>query len=193
LTPPKRFRVVVVGEPSTCFRLCVSFVEGRVVSDKENPREDSMSGLPRDEWLTKLTVDLEGESVPIELTVEIHGPWVWDLYNVIAPREYFRRFAGIVMVADLSRDDSLRDLVRFVQSFDSYTAGGAPAVLVYDQSRHYGKRELDLATRAFWPRSVGILAVDFVTGEAAARPFQWIAAKVVEENQDNSPGVDDAQ
>jgi hypothetical protein len=152
-----------------------------------------MSGLPRDEWVTKLTVNLEGESVPIELTVEIHGPWVWDLYNVIPPREYFRRFAGIVLVADLSRDDSLRDLARFVQSFDSYTAGGAPAVLIHDQSRHYGKRELQLATRAFWPRSVGILAVDFVTGEAAARPFLWIAAKVVEENQDSSPGVEDAQ
>jgi hypothetical protein len=160
----------------------VSFIEGRVVSSEDNLREDTMSGLPRDEWATKLAVRIVSKTVPVELIVEIHGPWVWDLYRVISPREYFRRFAGIVMVADLSRDDSVRDLIRFVQSFDSYTAGRAPAVLLYDQSCLYGKHDLQLATQAFWPRSIGILSADFKTGEGAAKPFHWIAANVVGQN-----------
>jgi len=182
VTSAARFRVVVVGEPDSCFRYCILSTEGRIVSGKNKQSENSVSGLPRDEWVAHLSVDVGTGAVTAELNLEIHGPWVWELYDIIPPREYFERYAGVIMVGDISRIDSLRDLARFIQVFDSYGAGIKPAVLVFDSSGHNARDELRPARQMFSPRFVRIIGVDFKTGEGAARPLHWIAARVFGSN-----------
>lgn len=179
MTSTMHFRVVVVGEPESCLRFCALSAEGKRVSDVNMEPKDSLSGLSRDEWVTHLSVETEPRVVTVELILEIHGPWVWELYGIISPHEYFGRYAGIVMVGDIAQADSLRELARFVEVFDSYGVAPKPAVLIYDSPSRQSRGELCLARQIFIPRFVRIARVDFRTGEGITRSLQWIAAKVV--------------
>jgi hypothetical protein len=141
-----------------------------------------MSGLPKDEWVIHLPVDTGNRVVNTELVLEIHGPFVWELYDIIPPREYFGRYAGIVMVGDIVQEDSLRDLARFIEVFDSYGTSATPAVLVYESSGDQRRGGLCLARQAFTPRFVRLAGVDFRTGEGARRPLDWIVTRVLRLN-----------
>lgn len=175
-----RYRIVVAGDPWMAYRLCVCFAENRVIRAREMPPEYKASGLPKDEWIKTLLVDTQNQTVRVELVVELHGPWIWDLYNVVSPSDYFGRFAGVIMVVNLRTQGLVRDMARLVLSIDSFTQTRRPAVLVYDASQGYGSNDLSLAEEAFRPRAIGTSPVDFETCYGAEQSFKLLAVRLIQ-------------
>jgi len=185
----KRIRVTVAGDVWMGYRLCTSFTEGKVIEEKEPPLGYRIDGFPRDEWKKRIRIGSGDKAVPIDLMVELHGPWVWSLYNVMPPSDYFRRSHGLVVIADASREDSMRDAARFVMSADAFRGDLMPAVFVVDES-HYPRPPADSPLEiAVGRRNVGVLVVNLQTGQRVRDPFTSITAMVLASGAGDAPSA----
>ncbi len=183
----KRIRVTVAGDVWMGYRLCTSFAESNVIHEKEPPDGYRINGFPRDEWKKRIRFGSGDNAVPVDLMVELHGPWVWSLYNVMPPSDYFRRSNGLVVIADASREDSMRDAARFVMSADAFRGDLMPAVFVVDES-HYPRPPADSPLEiAVGRRNVGVVVVNLQNGQRVRDPFTAVTTMVM------APGLTSAQ
>lgn len=178
--PTKKIRVTVAGDVWMGYRLCMSFAEGSVIDEKEPPDGYRINGFPKDEWKKRVRFGSGDNAVPVDLMIELHGPWVWSLYNILPPSDYFQRFHGLVVIADASREDSMRDAARFVMSADAFRGELMPAVFVIDES-HYPLPPADSPLEiAVGRRNVGVVVVNLQTGQRVRDPFTSITSMVLD-------------
>ncbi len=138
------YKVLIAGDEASGYSICAKLVD----KDLPDPRSLAMQSLskdwPPDEWTKFYSVSLSGKISTVELDLELHGPWVWELYNVMEPQDYFRRFDAAVVCANPKRADSLANVSTFVDSMRHHLDRRIPMFLVVDLSLKPSKNEIEL-------------------------------------------------
>ncbi|MHA2425935.1 MAG: hypothetical protein ACXAEF_14185 [Candidatus Thorarchaeota archaeon] len=76
----------------------------------------------------------DGSITTMELDLELHGPWTWELYNVMEPRDYFRRFAAAIITADPKKPDAMSHIPPLIESIDTHIGERIPMIILLDTS-----------------------------------------------------------
>ncbi|MFW9921100.1 MAG: hypothetical protein ACFFED_15975, partial [Candidatus Thorarchaeota archaeon] len=97
------YKVLVAGDEETGYSLCLRLTDKDIVDPRVQAVESLSRDWPKDEWTKFYTVSLEGKISTVKLDLELHGPWVWELYNVMDPKDYFRRFDGAIICGNPKR------------------------------------------------------------------------------------------
>jgi hypothetical protein len=136
--------VLIAGDEASGYSICAKLVD----KDLADPRNLALQSLskdwPLDEWTKFYSVSLSGRISTVELDLELHGPWVWELYNVMEPEDYFKRFDAAVICANPKRPGSLADASTFVESMNRHIGRRIPMFLVVDLSLNPSKDEIEL-------------------------------------------------
>lgn len=136
--------MLIAGDEASGYSICAKLVD----KDLPDPRSLAVQSLskdwPPDEWTKFYSVSLSGRISTVELDLELHGPWVWELYNVMEPQDYFRRFDAAVVCANPKRADSLANVSTFVDSMRHHLNRKIPMFLVVDLSLKPSKDEIEI-------------------------------------------------
>ncbi|MHA2025777.1 MAG: hypothetical protein ACW98U_07730 [Candidatus Thorarchaeota archaeon] len=115
---PEVHRILVAGDEELGFSLCAKLLDRNLTDPRTLARESLESEWPEDEWIKLVSVIDEGVVTTYELDLELHGPWVWELYSTLEPRDYFRRFSGVVLCADPFRETLPSELSNLMSSVE---------------------------------------------------------------------------
>ena len=128
------YKVLVGGDEECGFAICARLIDRELTDPRTLAAESLAKDWPDDEWVKFVTLSSEGSMTTIELDLELHGPWVWELYNVMEPRDYFRRFAGAVIVANPKKPDAMAHIPTLVESIDTHIGHRIPMIMMVDIS-----------------------------------------------------------
>ncbi|MEM2142898.1 MAG: hypothetical protein QXS20_03320 [Candidatus Thorarchaeota archaeon] len=168
------FRFVVAGDLEAGFVLCTRFV-GAELAGPEAVRELLSRRWPMDEWSRLVTVMEGGRVTTVKADVELHGPWVWDLYSVMDPHDYFRRFDGAALCVSTDRPESFSEAVVFFEAFEQHTEQGTPSVLaVASQQALTGSvmAEIEKLSKQY---GLQMIQVDLNSGKNVQSVFRTLA------------------
>lgn len=169
------YRILVAGDEEMGFSICTKLTDRKIVDPKTVAKKVLTDEWPRDEWTKLVTLSLDGAIVTIELDIELHGPWVWELYNVMQPRDYFRRFAGVVLAANPKRSDSFWNIPSFVESLDTHLGHRIPLLVVSDETPEMTKKEKKSVEDMAGQLSIPAVFVNLKTGENLESVFKRLA------------------
>ncbi len=136
------YKVLVAGDEEYGFAICTRLVDRELTDPRTLAVEALSKDWPDDEWTKFITLSSVGSMTTIELDLELHGPWVWELYNVMDPRDYFRRFAGAVIVANPRRPDAMAHIPTLVESIDNHIGHRIPMMMMVDTSPGLSGQEI---------------------------------------------------
>lgn len=129
-----RYKVIVAGDTELGYSLCAKLTNESI----RHPRRLAAQALARDwpevEWTKFMSVSVHGEITTMELDLELHGPWVWELYNVMQPRDYYRRFDAALIVANPRDPDSFAHIPELLEAIRAHIDGQIPTFLVGESS-----------------------------------------------------------
>ncbi len=133
---------------------------------------------PEDEWTKLISVSQDGVVTTFELDLELHGPWVWELYSTIEPRDYFRRFSGVVLCADPFRETLPSELSNIMNSVDIHVGHRLPVVMVVDRSKKLLKGQTAALREIAETLSVPIMFIRLNTGENIEKAFKNLTEEI---------------
>jgi hypothetical protein len=169
------YRIVVAGDEELGLSLCAKLMDRKLPDPRKYAKKSLTERWPKDEWTKLVTVLVKGTVITVELDIELHGPWVWELYGVMEPRDYFRRFDGAVLCANPHRLNLASELANFLNSLDIYVGHRVPAVIIADGSRPIGGNESRILKSAAEQTSLPLSIVNLTTGENVESVFRRIA------------------
>jgi hypothetical protein len=176
---PETYRIVVAGDEELGFGLCAKLLDKTIRDPRGIARESLMEPWPEDEWTKLLTISIQDRITTVELDLELHGPWVWELYETLDPKDYFSRFSGVVLCADPRREHLPAELANLMESVALHVGRQLPTIMVVDRSQKFVKGQTDALRSVAEALSVPIFFVRLSTGENVDEAFKSLAADVV--------------
>ncbi len=135
------YKVLVAGDVDSGFRLCRQLIDHEITNPKDYAVESL--GWTDDEWVKFVTISSEGSITTMELDLELHGPWVWELYSVMEPRDYFRRFEAAIITADPKKPDAMIHIPNLIDSVDTHIGHRIPMIILLDTSQEYSRARIN--------------------------------------------------
>lgn len=175
---PDTYRVLVAGDEELGFSFCVKLLDRNLLDPRTIARESLEEPWPEDEWTKHITVSKEGAITTLELDIELHGPWVWELYNALEPRDYFRRFAGLVYCADPERENLPSEISNFIESMGIHVGRRLPSIMIVDRSRKWQKGQMDALRELAETLEILIYFIRLDTGENIQEAFKDLANEI---------------
>ncbi|TFG34620.1 hypothetical protein EU527_02635 [Candidatus Thorarchaeota archaeon] len=179
---PDTYRILIAGNEELGFSFCVKLLDRTLSDPRTIARESLEKPWPQDEWTKHVTVSKDGAITTLELDLELHGPWVWELYNALEPRDYFRRFTGLVYCADPERENLPSELSNFIDSIEIHVGRGLPAIMIVDKARKWEKGQMDALREIARTRLLPIFFIRLDTGENIQEAFKALANDIIQED-----------
>lgn len=175
---PETYRIIVAGDEELGFSLCAKLLDKELADPRSIARESLAQPWPDDEWTKLVTFSIDGKITTVELDLELHGPWVWELYETLQPKDYFCRFSGIVLCANPDREHLPAELSNLMDSVTLHVGKHLPAIMVVDKSRRLVKGQTDALRSVAETLSVPIFFIRLSNGENISEAFKHLAALV---------------
>ncbi|MFW9787801.1 MAG: hypothetical protein ACFFE2_13580 [Candidatus Thorarchaeota archaeon] len=175
---PEVYRILVAGDEELGYSLCAKALNRDLVDPRTVAKESLQDEWPKDEWIKHTTVSHEGLIATLELDLELHGPWVWELYETLEPRDYFRRFAGVMLCADPTRETLPSELSNLMETVSLHVGKALPTIIVVDRSRKLAKGQTDALRGIAETLSVPIFFIRLNTGENIDKAIKHLATRI---------------
>ncbi|MFW9960398.1 MAG: hypothetical protein ACFFDV_05235 [Candidatus Thorarchaeota archaeon] len=175
---PDTFRVLVAGDEELGFCFCEKLLDKKLADPREVAKKSLERPWPKDEWIKHSTIMRDGVITTLELDLELHGAWVWELYSALEPRDYFRRFSGIVLCADATRVNLPSELSNFMDSVNIHIGHRLPTIMIVDRSKRLAKGQTSALRDIANTLSVPIYFINLNTGENIDTAFKNLADKI---------------
>ncbi len=176
------YKVLIAGDEETGYSMCLRLTDKSII----NPRSQAMESLtrewPKDEWTKFYTVSLGSEITTIKLDLELHGPWVWELYNVMDPTDYFRRFNGAVICGNPNRPDSLGVISSLIESIESNITSKIPIIILIDSGAVVSKDSIEPFQTLAESLNIALVTADIQNGTHIEETFKNLA-KIIHQNE----------
>jgi hypothetical protein len=175
---PDTFRILVAGDEELGFGFCEKLLDKKLADPREVAKKSLERPWPKDEWIKHSTIMKDGVITTLELDLELHGAWVWELYSALEPRDYFRRFSGIVLCADATRANLPSELSNFMDSINIHVGHKLPTIMIVDRSKGLAKGQSSALRDIAKNLSVPIFFINLNTGENIDTAFRNLADNV---------------
>ncbi len=175
---PDTYRILVAGDEELGFSYCAKLLD-RNITDPRSIAKESLGKLwPKDEWTKHTTVYKDGVISTLELDLELHGAWVWEIYNTLEPKDYFRRFAGVILCANPDREHLHSELSNFINSVTIHVGFPLPTILLVDRSQKLVKGQTEALRQMAENLEVPIFFIRLNTGENIEEAFKSLAGEI---------------
>jgi len=175
---PDVHRILVAGDEELGFSFCAKALDRTLDDPRTKARESLEETWPEDEWTKLVTVSEDGVITTYELDLELHGPWVWELYSTLEPKDYFRRFSGVVLCANPFRETLPSELSNFMNSIEIHVGHRLPTVMIVDRSKKLLKGQTDALRQIAETLSVPIMFIRLNTGENIEKVFKILTEEI---------------
>lgn len=181
---PDTYRVLVAGDEELGFSYCAKLLD-RTLTDPRSVAKESLTKMwPKDEWTKHTTLSKEGKISTLEVDLELHGPWVWEIYSTLEPKDYFRRFAGLIICANPMREHLHAELSNFIDSVNIHIGYPIPTIIVVDRSQKLVKGQAEQLREMAEDLLVPIFFIRLNTGENIEEAFKSLANEIyMKENE----------
>jgi hypothetical protein len=120
----------------------------------------------------------DGVVTTYELDLELHGPWVWELYSTLEPRDYFRRFSGVVLCADPFRENLPSELSNLLRTVELHVGHSLPTIMIVDKSKKLMKGQTAALREIAETLSVPIMFINLNTGLNIEKAFKSLTEEI---------------
>jgi hypothetical protein len=175
---PDTYRILVAGDEEVGFSYCEKLLDKKLADPREIAKRSLEKPWPKDEWIKHLTISNEGRITTLELDLELHGPWVWELYATLEPRDYFRRFTGIVYCANPERESLPSEISNFLDSVAIHVGRQLPIIVIVDRSQKLVKGQTDALRKIAENLAIPLFFIRLSTGENIEDSFRSLVAMV---------------
>ena len=175
---PDTYRILVAGDEELGFSFCAKLLDRTLIDPRELAKKSLKKPWPEDEWTKHTTVSKDGNITTLELDLELHGPWVWELYDTLEPRDYFRRFSGVVFCANPDRENLPSEISNFLDSVTIHVGGKLPTIIIIDRSRKMVKGQTNALRQIAESFSVPIYFIRLNTGENMEKAIKSLADEI---------------
>ncbi|TFF96930.1 hypothetical protein EU546_00190 [Candidatus Thorarchaeota archaeon] len=172
------YRIVVAGDEELGYSLCAKLLNRDLADPRSLAKESLSEPWPEDEWTKLVTFSQEGKFTTVELDLELHGPWVWELYETLQPKDYFSRFSGVVLCANPDREHLPAELSNLMDSVNLHVGRQLPTIMIVDRSRRLVKGQIANLRSVAESLEVPIFFVRLSTGENIVEAFKHLASEV---------------
>ncbi len=172
------YRILVAGDEELGFSFCVKLLDRTLADPRELAKKSLEKPWPEDEWTKHTTVSKDGNITTLELDLELHGPWGWELYNALEPKDYFRRFAGVILCADPTREHLPSQLSNLIDSVNIHVGHSLPTIIIVDRSRKLVKGQTDALRKIAEVLGLPIFFIRLNTGENIEKAFKSLADEI---------------
>jgi len=175
---PDTYRILVAGDEELGFSFCAKLLD-RSLTDPRSIAKESLEKLwPKDEWTKHTTVSKDGNITTLELDLELHGAWVWEIYNTLEPKDYFKRFSGMILCADPTREHLSSELSNFIDSVNIHIGYPIPIIIIVDSSKQLPKGQAEALRQMAEGLIVPIFFIKLSTGENIETAFKSLANEI---------------
>ncbi|MCJ7817477.1 MAG: hypothetical protein MUP60_01385 [Candidatus Thorarchaeota archaeon] len=175
---PDTYRILVAGNEELGFSYCAKLLD-KTLTDPRSVAKESLGELwPKDEWTTHTTVSKDGSITTLEIGLELHGAWVWEIYNTLEPKDYFKRFSGLIVCGDPTREHLHAELSNFIDSVYIHIGYPIPTIIVVDRSIQLVKGQTDSLRQLAESLVVPIFFIRLNTGENIETAFKSLADEI---------------
>ncbi|MFW9845024.1 MAG: hypothetical protein ACFFEV_10645, partial [Candidatus Thorarchaeota archaeon] len=151
----------------------------RTLTDPRSLAKESLGEMwPKDEWTKHTTVSKAGVITTLELDLELHGAWVWEIYNTLEPADYFKRFSGLILCADPTREHLASELSNFIDSVYIHIGYPIPTIIIVDRSKKLAKGQADSLRQMAEGFLTPLFFIRLNTGENIEKAFKSLADDV---------------
>ena len=175
---PDTYRILVAGDEELGFSYCAKLLDRNITDPRSLAKESLEKMWPKDEWTKHTTVSKNGVISTLELDLELHGAWVWEIYNTLEPKDYFRRFAGMILCANPNREHLRSELSNFINSVSIHVGNPLPTVMIVDRSKRLVKGQTDALRGMAEELDVPIFFIRLNTGENIETAFKSLAQEI---------------
>lgn len=172
------YRIIVAGDEELGYSLCAKLLDKEIADPRSAARESLSEPWPEDEWTKLVTFSRDGSITTVELDLELHGPWVWELYETLQPKDYFSTFSGVVLCADPRRENLPAELSNLMDSVNLHVKRRLPTMMIVDRSRKLMKGQTDALRSVAEALEVPVFFVNLSTGENIVEAFKYLASEV---------------
>ena len=172
------YRILVGGDEELGFSFCAKLLDRSLSDPRTMARESLEDPWPEDEWTKHVTISINDKITTLELDMELHGPWVWELYNTLEPRDYYRRFDGVIYCADPSRPHLPAEMSNFLESVSIHKGRQLPTMIVVDRSRKWEKGQVDALREIAAGLSLPIEFIRLKSGENIESSIKTLAGRI---------------
>jgi len=177
------YRILVAGDEELGFSVCAKLLDRSLTDPRTLARESLAKPWPEDEWAKLVTVSVDDKIETLELDLELHGPWVCELYNTLEPRDYFRRFDAVVYCADPSREHLSAEVSDFIDSVTIHTGRQLPVMMIVDRSRRWEKGQTQALRSMAESLSIPLFFVRVKSGENIVNSFKDLAERIMTQGE----------
>jgi len=175
---PDTYRILVAGDEELGFSYCAKLLD-RTLTDPRSIAKKSLHELwPKDEWTKHTSVLKDGIVTTLELDLELHGDWVWEIYNTLEPKDYFKRFSGLILCADPEREHLHAKLSNFIDSTNIHMGYPIPTIIVVDRTKKLATGQVDALRQMAEGLRVPIFFINLNTGENIETSFKDLANEI---------------
>ncbi|TFH01238.1 MAG: hypothetical protein E4H14_18800 [Candidatus Thorarchaeota archaeon] len=175
---PDTYRILVAGDEELGFSYCAKLLDISLTDPRSIAKESLVELWPKDEWTKHTTVSKEGVITTLELDLELHGAWVWEIYNTLEPKDYFKRFSGLIVCADPTREHLHAELSNLIDSVNIHIGYPIPTIIIVDRSSKLVKGQADSLRQLAESLVVPIFFIKLNTGENIEKAFKSLADEI---------------
>jgi hypothetical protein len=172
------YRILIAGDEELGYSMCAKSLDRNLTDPRTLAKESLTKEWPKDEWIKHMTVSHEGLIATLELDLELHGPWVWELYETLEPRDYFRRFAGLILCADPKRETLPSELSNLMETVSLHVGHPLPTIMIVDRSQKLVKGQTASLREIAETISVPIFFIRLKTGENIEKAIKHLATQI---------------
>ena len=173
-----RYKVIIAGDPELGYSLCAKLVNESIRHPRKLAARALASDWPEVEWTKFMSVSVHGEITTMELDLELHGPWVWELYNVMQPRDYYRRFDAALIVANPRDPDSFAHIPELIDAIRAHIDREIPTLLVGESSLDLSDEERTIIVELGTQLDLPVKMANVETGENVDQVFRELAIDI---------------
>jgi hypothetical protein len=175
---PEVYRILIAGDEELGFSFCAKALNRNLIDPRKTARKSLEKEWPEDEWIKIMTVSHEGLIATLELDLELHGPWVWELYETLEPRDYFRRFGGVILCADPTRETLPSELSNLMETISLHAGKQLPTVMLVDRSQKLIKGQTAALREIAETLEIPIFFIRLSTGENIDKTLKHLATRI---------------
>jgi hypothetical protein len=175
---PDTYRILVAGDEELGFSYCAKLLDRTLTNPRSVAKESLGKIWPKDEWTKHTTVSIDSTITTLELDLELHGPWVWEIYNTLEPVDYFKRFSGLIFCANPTREHLHAELSNFIDSVNIHIGYPIPSIIIVDRSQKLLKGQTDELRQIAESLLVQIFFIRLNTGENIEAAFKSLANEI---------------
>ena len=171
---PDTYRVLVAGDEELGFSYCAKLLDKTLIDPRSVAKESLGEISPKDEWTKHTTVSKDGTITTLEIDLELHGA-PWEIYDTLEPKDYFKRFSGLIVCADPTREHLHAELSNLIDSVNIHIGYPIPTIIIVDRSIKLVKGQTDSLRQLAESLVVPIFFIRLNTGENIEEAFKSIA------------------